>query len=238
MLEVESLTAERDAAVAREAETHRLMQETRTSLEAQTQNSSTLANQLELARSRENNLITEKDAAKANANSLQAQVVALQNKVLELENLAVTNEGIAVDMNSRLIISEFTRVCLRDDYGVLQQSVNALSNQRNQLTTDKQTLLVSMNQAQSDLKFSQEKAIADATDFRTKMSDLQDRLKNMEAKRVSDIASKIKQFQAAIKSEREGFRKNICYLNSREEQKLEAIAKQLVEKEQELSRIR
>ena len=39
LLEVESLTAERDAAVAREAETHRLMQETRTSLEDQTQNS-------------------------------------------------------------------------------------------------------------------------------------------------------------------------------------------------------
>ena len=51
LLNAQILTDERDAAVNRAAESHRLMQETRTSLEAQTQHSTTMANQLELSHS-------------------------------------------------------------------------------------------------------------------------------------------------------------------------------------------
>ncbi len=56
-------------------------------LQAQVEQHALLERELELARSREVNLTTEKDAAIAHGNSLESQVVALQNSVIEKQNL-------------------------------------------------------------------------------------------------------------------------------------------------------
>jgi chromosome segregation ATPase len=84
------ITNQKDAALKEKDTIFQELMEIRISVEAKTQQSSTLANHLELSRSRESDLTMEKDAAFAHGNSLEAQVGCLQNRVLELENLAGT----------------------------------------------------------------------------------------------------------------------------------------------------
>ena len=72
---------------------------------------------------------------------------------------------------------------------LLNQSAATLSNQLNQAMAENQTLLVSLEQAKLDLKLTQQQSSADATASLTKLTELQEQLKKLEAKHVLDIAA-------------------------------------------------
>jgi hypothetical protein len=95
-------------------------------------------------------------------------------------NFRIVAEGNAMNLNSLLLISEFSRVRLQDDNELLNQSAATLSNHRNQVMTENQTLLVSLEQAKSDLKLSQQNSSAEN-------AVLKEQLKKLEAKRISRL---------------------------------------------------
>ena len=125
-------------------------------------------------------------ASNARVTLLEETVTTSTLERTEAVNACLFAQGIAVDLNSQLLISEFNRVHLQD---VLNQSVATMSNQRNQSSAENEALLLRLQQAELELKCTQEKATADATATLNTIAELQDQLKKLEARRVSDIAA-------------------------------------------------
>jgi hypothetical protein len=110
---------------------------------------------------------------------IEQAVTNARNETAQEINGRILAEGNATNLNSPLLISEVSRVRLQDDNELLNQSAATLSNHRNQVMTENQTLLVSLEQAKSDLKLTQRNSSAEnAVQF-----------KKLEAIRISDIAA-------------------------------------------------
>jgi hypothetical protein len=102
------------------------------------------------------------DAAVARGVSMDATITRIEQAVTNARketaqeiNGRILAEGNATNLNSPLLISEVSRVRLQDDNELLNQSADTLSNHRNQVMTENQTILVSLEQAKSDLKLTQ-----------------------------------------------------------------------------------
>ncbi len=99
--------------------------------------------------------------ATATVTRLEQAVTNARIETSQKVNFRIVAEGNAMNLNSLLLISEFSRVRLQDDNELLNQSAASLSNHRNQVMTENQTLLVSLEQAKSDLKLTQQKSSAE-----------------------------------------------------------------------------
>jgi myosin heavy subunit len=152
------MTNERNIALNEKASITQELMETRTLLEAQTRQFSTLAQQMEVVTGRESELALEKDAAVARGVSMDSIVTRLEQAVTNAKiktaqevNLRIVAEGNATNLNSLLLISEFSRVRLQDDNELLHQSAATLSNHRNQVMTENQTLEDSLASRQCEI---------------------------------------------------------------------------------------
>ena len=114
------MTNERNIALNEKASITQELMETRTLLEAQTRQFSTLAQKMEVVTGRESELALEKDAAVARGVSMDSIVTRLEQAVTNAKiktaqevNLLIVAEGNATNLNSLLLISEFSRVRLQ-----------------------------------------------------------------------------------------------------------------------------